>query len=128
VAVGLTLDAGALIALERGDVGVQALLDLAERESSIGIPAGALAQAWRASPRQHGLHLLLGSEVVDVVPLDLVQALKIGALLAHAGTSDVVDASVAVTARERRNFVLTSDPADINRLDPELPVIALPLR
>ena len=101
-ASGLTLDAGALIALERSSPRLLALLDRLEAAGVlVAVPAGALAQAWRASPRQHALALLLDGEGVDIVALDMGQALAIGTLLAATATSDVVDASVAVTARER---------------------------
>jgi hypothetical protein len=123
-AAGLTLDAGALIALERLSEPVLALVNRAEKLGrSIAIPAGALAQAWRASRRQHQLALLLDGRSVEVSPLDALVALKIGALLATTGTSDVVDASVVLTARERLHWVVTSDADDLRRLDPDLPVI-----
>lgn len=123
-APGLTLDAGALIALEGINYWVVALVEqFASAGGSISVPAGALAQAWRASPRQHRLAVLLNDDAVEVAPLDLEQSLAIGALLAATGTADVVDASVVLTARERRYWVATSDVNDLRRLDPDLPVI-----
>jgi hypothetical protein len=122
-AEGLTLDAGALIALEGANEPIRALVNRAERMGRhIAIPAGALAQAWRGSRRQHRLTLLLGSEV-EVPPLDVTQSLAIGVLLAARGGSDVVDASVVITARDRGHWVATSDPDDLRRLDPGLPLI-----
>jgi hypothetical protein len=96
---------------------------VAETSGSIAVPAGALAQVWRASPRQHQIAALLGDDQVEVPPLDLSQSLAIGALLAATGTSDVIDASVVVTAGERKHWVVTSDAGDLLRLDPGLPVI-----
>ena len=123
-AAGLTLDAGALIALERANHWVAALIQqFPAATGSISIPAGALAQAWRGSPRQHDLAVLLNQDEVDVAPLDLTQALAAGELLASSGTSDVVDVSVVLTARERQHWVVTSDAADLRRLDPDLPII-----
>ena len=123
---GLTLDAGALIALERTSSKVTALLDRAVSVGwPIAVPAAALAQAWRASPRQHRLALLLTDDGVEVSPVGLQEALAIGALLADTRTSDVVDASVVLTARKRRHRVVTSDPADLRRLDPSLVTIAI---
>ncbi len=53
---GVTLDAGALIAIERADRRMQALLDEAHAAGlPIDVPAGALAQAWRAARSKHGL-------------------------------------------------------------------------
>ena len=121
---GLTLDAGALIALERADVRTRAVVQRFVRlQRSICIPAGALAQAWRSSPRQYPLAILLNDDHVEIRALDLKQALDIGALLAESGTSDVVDAAVVVTARERQHWVVTSDAEDLRHLDPSLPLI-----
>jgi hypothetical protein len=60
-----------------------------------------------------------------VPALDLRQALAVGALLAATGSSDVVDAAVVVTARERRHCVVTSDGDDFRRLDSSLPLIEI---
>lgn len=121
---GLTLDTGALIAAERGDLRVIALLARAAgRRLAVAIPSGALAQVWRADPRQHRLHLLLSDDRVEVPPLDRDEALAVGAICARARTSDVVDASVASCARRRHHTVVTADPDDIHRLDPTLNLI-----
>ncbi|MCU4183519.1 hypothetical protein K6U06_04035 [Acidiferrimicrobium sp. IK] len=51
---GVTLDTGALIAIERGDRRMQALLDKAHQAGAdLTILAGALAQYWRGSPLEH---------------------------------------------------------------------------
>jgi len=89
----------------------------------VSIPAGALAQAWRGSPRQHELAVLLGGDDVEIAPLDMRQALGVGVLLAAMGGSDVVDASVVLTGRERGHWVASSDAGDLRRLDPDLPII-----
>lgn len=68
---GVTLDAGALIAIERGAPRMQALLDEAAASGAeVAVPAGAVAQAWRGSPRQARLGRALRLDVVTVVPLD----------------------------------------------------------
>ena len=110
---GLTLDTGALIALERGDRRAWGLLRLNdEREGTLSIPAGCLAQFWRRNhPR---VARLLGAAVVD--PLDHPAALSVGRLLASSGTADPIDASVVLVAAARRQAVLTSDPSDIERI------------
>lgn len=121
---GLTLDTGALIAAERGDLRVIALLArAARRRLSVAIPSGALAQVWRADPRQHRLHLLLSDHRIEVPPLDRDEALAVGAICARTRTNDIVDASVASCAGRRRHTVVTSDPDDIHRLDPTLNLI-----
>ena len=119
---GLTLDAGALIALERGDERVYALLGrvLAESDAVIHIPAGVLAQAFRNGPRQARLTRLLKQAQTRVVALDEQAAYVAGMLLGLRNRSDVVDASVVVCARQYRQVVVTSDPDDLRRLDPDL--------
>jgi hypothetical protein len=120
----LTLDAGALIALERNDRYVVGLLfDAWEASEVIAIPAGALGQAWRDGRRQSRLARLLGSRHVTIEPLDDLRARAAGQLCGVRGTSDVIDASVVLCARARGHDVLTSDPTDLLRLDPKLRVI-----
>jgi predicted nucleic acid-binding protein len=57
--------------------------------------------------------------------LDDRQARAAGQLCGLADTADVVDASLAVVARERGARVLTSDPDDLRRLDRRLDVITI---
>ncbi len=121
---GLTLDAGALIALDRGDRRVALLVDEAIRERrGVAVPAGALGQAWRDGAKQVRLARLLLTTELEVVPLDGRTARASGQLLARRGTSDLVDASVVVCATARGHAVVTSDPIDILELDPTLPVL-----
>jgi hypothetical protein len=49
----------------------------------------------------------------------------VGALLAQTRTSDSVNAHVVVCARMAGYAVVTSDPLDLRRLDPKLPVLAV---
>jgi predicted nucleic acid-binding protein len=118
---GLTLDTGALIALERGEDRIVALLDrvLAAPDMSIHVPAAVLAQAFR-SHRQVRLARLLKYPKTTVVSLDAAMAQVVGLLLGVRRCEDVVDASVVVCARRHRQPVLTGDPRDLRRLDPKL--------
>jgi predicted nucleic acid-binding protein len=126
VSSGVTLDAGALIALDRNDRRVVVLLArAAERGSRLTVPAGALAQAVREPARQARLARLVRQPTTDVVALDRVDATQVGRLLAASGTSDVVDAHVVVCARRAGQSVVTSDPDDLHRLDPGLPLVTL---
>jgi hypothetical protein len=86
------------------------------------VPAGVVAQAWR-SPRQTRLARLLNSSDLDVALMTLSVARSIGVMCAESGHSDVVDVHVALCARERRHAIVTSDPDDIARVDPSVPVI-----
>jgi predicted nucleic acid-binding protein len=121
---GFTLDTGALIALERGDERVTALLNraLATPGAVIHIPAGVLAQTFRDGRRQVALARLLKHHQTDVVPLDDAIARVIGLLLGVRGPGDVVDASVVVCARRYRQPVVTGDARDLRRLDPKVPL------
>jgi len=119
----LTLDAGALIALERGDERVRAVLALAiEQRRPLRIPAGVVGQVWRGGGRQVAVSRLLGAREVEVQALDEPLARAAGELCAAAGTRDVIDASVVLAARERGDTVLTSYPDDLRRLDRTLRV------
>ena len=44
-------------------------------------------------------------------------------MCAERGHDDIVDVHVALCARERQHAVVTSDPGDIARIDPTLPMI-----
>jgi PIN domain len=123
---GLTLDAGALIGWERRSVQVRALLDAAHRRGwPIAVPSGALAQVWRNGARQALLARLVSAPPVDIVSLDEHVARAAGELCGYAGHADVVDASVVLCARQRRHAAVTSDPTDLARFDPRLPLIVV---
>ena len=120
------MDAGALIALDRNDRRVVVLLArAAERGARLTVPAGALAQAVREPARQARLARLVRQPTTDVAALDRADATRVGRLLAVSGTSDVVDAHVVVCARRAGQSVVTSDPEDLHRLDPGLPLVTL---
>jgi hypothetical protein len=116
---GLTLDTGALIALERKDARMNALLKrmLVHPEAILHIPAGALAQAFRNGSRQVRLVRLLKERQTRIVNLDEDMALAVGILLGRRKASDVVDASVVLCARLHRQAVITGDADDLHCLD-----------
>jgi len=117
----VVLDAGALIAFERGDARMRALLRAAlDADGRMVIPAGALAQAWRDPLKQVALGALSRATTTAVVSLDQVLAEAAGVLCSKRKTSDVIDASVVLTARRERAVVVTSDVEDLRRLDPGL--------
>ena len=119
--MSLTLDAGALIAFERGDRAVVAIVARAlQRKQVLAVPAGVIAQVWRDGRRQASLARLLASDLVEIEPLDDARARAAGQLCGATGTSDVIDASVVLCARARDHGVLTSDPDDLTRLDATL--------
>lgn len=121
---GLTLDTGALLALERGDSRVRALLRrAAENGVALAVPAGVVAQAWRGGPRQARVARLLGDPTVQVPPLDDMTARAVGLLCGRSGHPDVVDAHVALHARDQGQTVVTSDPDDFRAIDPAVRLI-----
>jgi hypothetical protein len=112
--VGLTYDAGALVAADRNDRRLVALhLRALERGVVPDVPVGVLGQSWRGGP-QAALSRILRS--CRVVALDDAGARRSGALCAAAGTSDVVDATVVDHALSLGDIVVTSDPGDLRRL------------
>jgi predicted nucleic acid-binding protein len=126
-ATGLTLDTGALLALDRPGKAVvmQARLDeTLRRGGTLCIPAGVIAQAWRSS-RQARLARLLKSRDIDIAIMTPNVARSVGLLCARTGHNDVIDVHVAMCARERRHAVVTSDPDDLSRIDPGLPIISV---
>lgn len=123
---GLVLDAGALIALDRGDKRMIALLQQAVAQGrSFRVPAGVLAQAWRDGRVQVTLVRFLRSREVQIVPLDEELARACGELCGASHSSDIVDASVVILARQRQEAIVTSDSSDLGRLDPTAHIIAL---
>lgn len=121
---GMTMDAGALIAVDRNDRRVLVLLARArETGSRVTVPASALAQAVRRPEQQARLARLLRQPTTDVAPLDRVDATNVGRLLAASGTSDVVDAHVVICARRAGQGAITSDPDDLRALDPTIRVV-----
>jgi hypothetical protein len=123
---GITLDTGGLIAIDRNNRQVVVLLARARKTGSrVTVPAGALAQAVRDPVRQVRLSRLVRQPTTDVVPLDRVDAINVGRLLAAAGRDDVIDAHVVICARRAEQPVLSSDPDDLRRLDPGIQVIPI---
>ncbi|MBI4903213.1 MAG: PIN domain-containing protein [Acidobacteria bacterium] len=123
-AAGIVLDAGALIALDRGDKRMIALLQRAlARGRVFRVPAGVVGQAWRDGRVQVTLARFLRSDEVEIVPLDEQLARSCGELCRATNSSDVIDASVVILARERREPIVTSDPKDLRRLDPAAQII-----
>lgn len=122
--MSLVLDAGALIAVERGDRATAAVIEVARQEHRVVIvPAGVVGQVWRDGSRQARLARLLGAQGVVVEPLTDTGARAAGVLCGEAGTSDVVDASVVLAARRHRATAISSDRQDLQALDPTIPLV-----
>jgi hypothetical protein len=123
---GLTLDAGALIAFERNDRAVVAIISRSLKLGSpLAVPAGVVGQVWRDGRQQARLSRLLGSDLTEIKVLDDKQARAAGQLCGTTKTNDVIDASVVLCARAQGHGVLTSDVDDLRRLDSSLRYVAV---
>jgi hypothetical protein len=112
--VALILDAGALIASERGDVRMAALLRDAQRGAvPVRTTSAVVAQVWRDGPRQGRLARVLAG--ADEAPLDPLRSRSIGTLLGAADMDDVIDASLVDLAVDG-DEILTSDRGGIQAL------------
>lgn len=110
----LVFDSGALIALERGDRKVAALLVAAVAGGAEAVTSCAcVAEVWRDPARQARLTRALTGFLER--SLDPASARACGVLLAQTGTSDIADAALCQLAHDG-DTVLTSDPRDIARL------------
>ena len=111
----LVLDAGGLLAVERGDREVMALLkhELLEGRAPV-THGGVIGQVWRGGGgRQANLARLVPALAIE--PLDEGLGRRAGVLLGRARTTEVVDAAVVLLASDG-DLVLTSDPDDLRRL------------
>jgi predicted nucleic acid-binding protein len=116
MALVVVLDAGALIAFERGRPLVREYVLLAARGAiTVATSSAVVAQVWRGGARQARLARLLRSEVLEEVALDQLASRRIGALAATTGATDVVDGHVALIAEDRDAIVVTSDASDLSR-------------
>jgi hypothetical protein len=108
----LVLDAGALLALEKNDKAIWLRFKLAQLAGAPPVTHGGIVgQVWRAGgPRQARLAVALSA--IDVRSLDAGLGRGAGALLAKAGTSDVIDAALVLLA-EDGDEIITSDPDDL---------------
>jgi hypothetical protein len=112
--MSLVLDAGALIAVERADRELAALLKVERQAGRTPVThGGVVGQVWRDGTRQVMLARLLAG--LEVVPLDAALGRRAGRLLARCGGDDVIDAAVVLLADDG-DTILTSDTLDLGRL------------
>ena len=109
---GITLDTGALIALEKSDKRMRARMLAAEQDGQvITVPAVVLGEWWRGDPRQRTI-----LETVDVEPVSEQLGKLAGEAIAALPGATVVDAIVMASAAQRGDVVYTSDFKDLDRL------------
>jgi predicted nucleic acid-binding protein len=118
---GLTLDTGALIAIERRDRRTTSLVESARmRGGRITVSAAVIVEWWRGQRGPFARVL----DAFDVEPLDADLAKLAGQALAlsPAGPSPV-DAVVMASAAMRGDVVLTSDVEDLEALRVAFPEV-----
>lgn len=125
---GLTLDTGALVALERRDEPALALIAAAQRrEWPVVVPSAVLVEWWRGQ-RGPAAHLL---DAFRVEPLRAALAEVAGIALGRLSRrskrrrASAVDAVVMASAASRGDVVLTSDRDDLEALRAVFPDVRL---
>jgi predicted nucleic acid-binding protein len=124
---GFVFDAGAFIALERRSPFMISILNEALHGTiEVVLPRTVIAQVWRGTPRQANVvgrlvsvGLRRGSPVV-IDELTAERATEIGIKIGQTSHPDIVDVHVALAAAERGHAVLTSDDADIAKVNRDL--------
>ena len=123
---GFVFDAGAFIALERRSAFMIGILNEALHGTvEVVLPRTVIAQVWRGTPRQANVGRLVsaglrrGSPVV-IDELTAERAREIGVKIGQTSHPDIVDVHVALAAAERGHAVLTSDDADIAKVNRDL--------
>jgi predicted nucleic acid-binding protein len=122
-APGLTLDTGALIALERRDRRMLAVLTAAQQDDlTVTVPAPVFVEWFRGKPKRV-------NAVVDAVTIEPLTAwlarIAGDALVGLPECVSVVDAVVMASAAQRGDYVYTSDIPDLQSLQGVFPAVRL---
>jgi hypothetical protein len=113
--LSLILDAGAFVAVGRGDRDIVALVKRERLEERAPLThGGVIAQVWRGGLGRQAIvaRLVAG---VDVEALDLSLGKRAGVLLGRSGGADAIDAAIVCMAGDG-DEILTSDPDDLRPL------------
>ena len=117
---GLTLDTGALIALERRRHRMRKVIDVATRDAvAITVPVVIVAEWWRG---QSELRELI-RRMVTIEAMYEELATVAGEALAKVKGVGVADAIVMASAARRGDVVYTSDFDDLQRLQSVFPTV-----
>jgi hypothetical protein len=112
--MALVLDAGGLIAVDRLDRRVGAMLRVAQQEKiPVRTSAAVVAQVWRNGSLQANLARVLAG--VDAATLDGAIGRSVGEILGLSKTADVVDGHLGLVVQSG-DSVLTSDAEDIKKI------------
>ena len=115
----MILDAGFLIAIDRGEFTAHSFLAATLQEGAVlRTTAPVVAQVWRDGSRQARLPKFLGT--VEVHDFTLADAPIVGELLRRSQTSDVVDAHLVALALRLLDSILTADTPDFSALTSHL--------
>jgi predicted nucleic acid-binding protein len=115
--VRIILDSGAIIASERNDPTLAAILKAARKNRTpILVPATVVAKTWRG-PSTHARTAHLFGSVDGFPELNEQSARHVGALLAISKTAAIVDGNVvAIAIALRPATIVTSDVHDVTHL------------
>jgi len=121
---GVNFDAGGLIALDRND---RRVLALVARAADRGMRITTQPRRWhiRNPAHQARLSRLMRQPGTDLAALNGPDVTAVGLLLARTATADIVDAHVVVCARRAAQVVVTSDAADLRRIAPGLQLLVV---
>jgi predicted nucleic acid-binding protein len=120
---GLTLDTGALVALERRDSRALSFVQAArQRREPITVPTAVIVEWWRG---QHGpTARLLAAFAVEPLSDELARISGLALARVSKGPS-VTDAVVMASAARRGDVVLTGDWEDLSKLQVVFPAVRL---
>ena len=112
---GLTLDAGALIAYERGQERIRKILAVSYGRGFVPtIPAVAVAEVWRGDAKDARVARLLKASSIEILDERIARAA--GSLRRTTRGAYAIDACIAVGVRRRGDAIATSDPDDMRAL------------
>lgn len=112
----ITLDTGALIALERADKRMRTLARTARISGVVLIvPAPVISEWWRGTRRNRHLQTAI-LEAVHVEPTTAMLARLAGEAIEATPGATPIDALVMASAAQRGDMVYTSDFEDLQRL------------
>lgn len=111
----MILDAGVLIAVDRGSESAREFLTTSQRlDEPLHTTAAVAAQVWRDGSRQARLARAL--QAMTVHPFLAEDVSPVGDALRTSGTSDVVDAHLFVVAQRLAHSIVTADVSDFMAL------------
>jgi len=111
----MILDAGVLIAIDRGTENGRNLLANVDRLAEpLHTTAAVAAQVWRDGSRQ--VRLARALSAMTLHPFEPGDIAQVGEALRRSGTADVVDAHLYLVAQRIGHDILTSDVDDFTSL------------